>query len=577
MRLFRPRYAVLLISILMVVAGIATAATVQNNFGTVQVQEVDLFTAEGVLIHTTLQVPLAASPSNQMPGVVVIHGVIQSKEWLMAFGIELTRRGFVVLTIDAVGHGDSGPSVVASGDRGGIAALAFLDGLPYVSSIGMVGHSMGAGIAIQAVNQSSVPVDALVLVGGGTGGTWANASYPKNLLVATGWFDELASIPTMVNSLAPTFNTSAPVTIGYLYGNFTAGTARKFIAPPTNHLFETIDPTIVSETVDWLRNSLKGPTPDAYWLPKENMIYLAHIGGGLIACIGIVLSIFPVMAILINLKPFSQLKHAPSSKYAPRTRTYLGLGALYGVIHLGAFLPFLVLGFLIRFPQTYGLPMGLWFLGSAIISVAVLILIMNWMRRSTKVNWSDFGAFGVDPKTFLRQFGLAALLGILCVLWLYLLMLPVDLLLALDFRTFLPLLNDLTPLRSLVFPVYLLFTVPFFFVEGLWLMGLLRTRAQSTWAKTQLAWTTKAIFIKCIPFVLVLLVQFAGSYALGHPFLSGLGGFMLLFLWVIIPMITIATSITAWSYRLTDRIYVGVVLDALLFSWILASILPLVL
>ena len=111
MRLFRPRYAVLLISILMIVAGVATASAVQSNFGTMQVQQVDLFTAQGVLVHTTLQVPLAASPSNQLPAVVVIHGVIQSKEWLMAFGIELGRRGFVVLTIDAVGHGDSGPGV----------------------------------------------------------------------------------------------------------------------------------------------------------------------------------------------------------------------------------------------------------------------------------------------------------------------------------------------------------------------------------------------------------------------------------------------------------------------------------
>jgi len=574
MRLFRPRYAVLLISILMVVAGIATASAVQSNFGTVQVQEVDLFTAEGVLIHSSLQVPLAASPSNQMPGVVVIHGIVQSKEWLMAFGIELARRGFVVLTIDAVGHGDSGPSVVAGGDSGGIAALAFLDSLPYVSRIGMVGHSMGASIATQALNKSSVPVDALVLVGGGIGPTLTNASYPRNLLIAAGWFDELANIANMTYSLAPRFNTTAPVEIGQLYGNFTKGTARRFIAPPTNHIFETIDPTIVSETVDWLRNSLKGPTPDAYWLPKENMIYLAHIGGGLVACIGIVLSLFPLMAMLVAIRPFSQLRHPLSSRYAPRLRTYFGLGAVYGAIGLGTFLPFLVLGFLIRFPQYLGLPMGFWFLGSGLIAAAVLVAVMRLMRRSTKVTWSDFGAFGTDAKTFLKQFGLAALLGLLCVLWLYLWMLPVDLFLALDFRAFFPLLNDLTPLRALFVPVYLLFTIPFFFVEGVWVMGVLRTGRQGTWFRTQLSWTTKAIFIKCIPYVLLLFVQFAASYAIGRPFIAGYLGFMLIFLWIIIPTSAIATSLTAWSYRLTDRIYVGVVLDALLFSWLMASILP---
>ena len=80
-----------------------------------------------------------------MPGVVVIHGVYLSKEWLMGFGIELARRGFVVLTIDAVGHGNSDPRTSWSGDRGGIVAVEYLDGLSYVSTLGFIGHSMGAG------------------------------------------------------------------------------------------------------------------------------------------------------------------------------------------------------------------------------------------------------------------------------------------------------------------------------------------------------------------------------------------------------------------------------------------------
>jgi hypothetical protein len=412
------------------------------------------------------------------------------------------------------------------------------------------------------------------LVGGGIGPTWANTSYPRNLLIATGWFDELANIANMTYSLAPRFNTTAPVTIGQLYGNFTKGTARRFIAPPTNHIFETIDPTIVSETVDWLRNSLKGPTPDAYWLPKESTIYLAHIGGGLVACIGIVLSLFPLMAMLVAIRPFSKLSHPPSSRYAPRLRTYFGLGAVYGAIGLGTFLPFLILGFLIRFPQYLGLPMGIWFLGSGLIAAAVLAAIVKWMRRSTRVTWSDFGAFGTDAKTFLKQFGLGALLGLLCVLWLYLWMLPVDLFLTLDFRAFFPLLNDLTPLRALFVAVYMLFIIPFFFVEGVWVMGVLRSGRQATWFRTQLSWTTKAIFIKCIPYALLLFIQFAASYAIGRPFISGQLGFMLIFLWIIIPTSAIATSLTAWSYRLTGRIYTGVVLDALLFSWLMASILP---
>ena len=62
----------------------------------------------------------------------------------MAFGIELARRGFVVLTIDANGHGNSDP-----GTGSGAAALDYITSLDYVDStqIGLIGHSMGGGIS----------------------------------------------------------------------------------------------------------------------------------------------------------------------------------------------------------------------------------------------------------------------------------------------------------------------------------------------------------------------------------------------------------------------------------------------
>jgi alpha-beta hydrolase superfamily lysophospholipase len=120
----RPRYLILIVSILIMLSGVAISASVQNGFGTVFVTEVDFQAADGSWIHSTLQQPNYATDANPLPGVVVIHGVIQCKEWLMAFGIELSRRGFVVLTIDANAHGNSEPGI-----GGGAAALDYLAGL----------------------------------------------------------------------------------------------------------------------------------------------------------------------------------------------------------------------------------------------------------------------------------------------------------------------------------------------------------------------------------------------------------------------------------------------------------------
>ncbi|MFW9935228.1 MAG: hypothetical protein ACFFDU_06965, partial [Candidatus Thorarchaeota archaeon] len=80
----RPRYLVFIISIIMMISGISLAWNAQNNFGTVQASEITFTTSEGVPISGILQRPNAATSATPLPGVVVIHGVIQSKEWVMA-------------------------------------------------------------------------------------------------------------------------------------------------------------------------------------------------------------------------------------------------------------------------------------------------------------------------------------------------------------------------------------------------------------------------------------------------------------------------------------------------------------
>jgi dienelactone hydrolase len=576
----RPRYALFLISIVMIVSGISMAWSAQNNFGTVLATEMTLTTSEGVPIASILQKPLGATSTSPLPGVVVIHGVIQSKEWVMAFGIELARRGFVVLTIDAVGHGNSGPSMGPGTDRGGIVALEYLDSLPYVSSLGMIGHSMGAGIAIQAINESSIQVDSLVLVGGGGGSisSWANATNPRNLLFVVGLYDELFDVPELLNDLADPFNSTSSVMPGQLYGDFSAGTARMVILPPTNHLFETLDATCIGSTAEWLLNSLKG-SPDAYWLPSQNLLYPLWVIGGFLACLGAILSILALFTILISFRFFRQILYAPSSYYFARTPTYLGVGFLYGLLGLGALLGMFMVNLPITFSQGYGLPviLGL-FLGSLVAFLVLIGIKYLLNRKGATLTWNDLGGFNGEEKGIskgvLKTIGLGFLLGLIGIAWLYLWALPVDLFLALDFRVFLPFLKVLSPLRALFVPFYFVLFLPIFFIDGFWLMGYLRTRPKQNWWKTQIHWTSKAIFIKVLIMAIVLLIQTGLSLVMGRPFISGFIGFYLLFLWIFIPMMALSTTFIAWSYRLSNRFYIAVVFNAFLFAWLMAAILP---
>ncbi|MHA2117511.1 MAG: alpha/beta hydrolase [Candidatus Thorarchaeota archaeon] len=559
----RPRYLILIVSILIMLSGVAISASVQNGFGTVFVTEVDFQAADGSWIHSTLQQPNYATDANPLPGVVVIHGVIQCKEWLMAFGIELSRRGFVVLTIDANAHGNSEPGI-----GGGAAALDYLAGLDYVdsSAIGLIGHSMGGGIAWSAIQDSSVNVDALVLVGSGTNRT--EMPYIPNTLLAIGEFDSLFSYTHDLNVLEGYFGVTG-VEAGVTYGSFGDNSARRVVLPRTNHLFETIDPVIVAESVDWMKEGLKDGVEDAYWIPSADQIYPLWLAGGFIGLLGVVLTQFPLLVILIGVSPFRKLRGQNSTERVIGNRTFIGLGIIYAAIGLGTFYPLLGMGFVLPFPQAFGSSVFLWILGSGLLSFLILKLI----RRKRPQMVSEEGEAPNNTPTHVVW---ATLLMVVVTVWIYAWTLFVDLGLALDFRCFLPGFNDLTTARALMVPVYFIPFLVYFNVESGWLMGAMRTKAKETWTRTQIDWTLKAILIKCSPYFILLMLSYGYGMITGFALLPDMIGFSFLFFYAFAPWFAITTVVIVWGHHLTGQHWLGPLVNAVLFSWVIASIFPIV-
>jgi hypothetical protein len=245
---------------------------------------------------------------------------------------------------------------------------------------------------------------------------------------------------------------------------------------------------------------------------------------------------------------------------------------------LGTFLPFVLTGVMIEFvlplPQVFALGFAVWLLGSGLVAAGVLMLLR---RRESyrRVSWSDLGAFGASRRSFFSVFALSGLLALVAVLWFYVSTFAADAFLGVHFLLFFPFFHLITPIRLLMLLVYLAFTVPFFFVEGLWLLGLLRAPAKATWLRTQLVRLVQALLIKCIPYVSLLALQFGVAFLTGTLLLPGLIGFMLLFLWGLLPMFALSACIATVSCALTNRIYVGAWLNALIISWSIATTFPL--
>ena len=547
-------------------SGTMMASSVQNGFGSIAVTEVDFQAADGSMIHSTLQKPNYATNADPLPGVVVIHGVHQNKEWLMAFGIELARRGFVVLTIDANGHGNS-----ENGTGSGVAALNYITSLDYVddTQIGLIGHSMGGGFSWSALNGSSVYIRALVLVGAGFR---SNMSYIPNTLLATGSFDSLSSYPHNLTLLDPWFNVTG-VTADTTYGDFASNTARRAIFPSTNHLMETIDPVIVSESVEWMKNSLKGGVEDENWIASTSLLYPLWLVGGFIGLIGALLTIFPLIAILLNTPLFSDLKGEPTDEPAT-SRSFYSYGIVYGLIGVITFFPFLLIGLIlssvIPFPASYGLSVMSWMIGSGLVALLILFVIVR--RKSTTTLRGLLGTGGQKTVVSLLK---TLVLTLFVFGWLYVLTLIVDLGFVLDLRCFLPGLHDFTLAQASLVPLYFVVFLFYFLIEGSWLTGIMLPKSSGTWTKVQLSWTVKSVFIKAIPYFLLIAFEFVGGFLVGAPLVPGMIGYSWLFFYAFAPWFAICTVITMFAYRVTGNRWLGAMLNAILCAWLLATILAL--
>ncbi|MGY4420191.1 pimeloyl-ACP methyl ester carboxylesterase [Bradyrhizobium sp. JR6.1] len=145
-----------------------------------------------------LYIPPNATPQIPAPGILAVHGYINSRETQDGFAIEFARRGYVVLALDQTGHGYSDPPSFANG-FGGPDGLAYLRSLPFVDkeNIGLEGHSMGGWTVLAAATAMPNDYKSMVLEGSSTGKPLAaegTASWPRNTALVFAQYEEFSTL-----------------------------------------------------------------------------------------------------------------------------------------------------------------------------------------------------------------------------------------------------------------------------------------------------------------------------------------------------------------------------------------------
>jgi dienelactone hydrolase len=594
----RPQVAwiVFIICLLLSIGAFALASLVQRDFGRVEVSNITYPNESGIPIRAKLFVPVGVTADSPAPGVVYIHGYQNNRETSDAYCIEMARRGFVVLEIDAIGRGNSGnPGDVESPEfdptYGGRASFEYLKSLAYVNpdSVGLMGHSLGAEMAYAiALNDPSVKA---LSISGFAYTIDATQDMPRNMLMIYGKYDEYRQRMTGTRDLEAEWMTSPqtraafPVTnpdFGVIYGDFTLGTAREVVLLRTIHLFESHSRMGIAAAVNWMRQALR-PDP-AYWLDPASQTWEIKEWATLAAMLAGLAALFPLGLILLRTRYFSSLQGQVSAVYACTRREFLKHASLNGLL-MWLYLPliFILFGlhvYVVKIDKVF--PMMLvngtvwWFVW---MNVFGFLILRGWLKRRQRkdgLTWADLGISFEKARFTLdwKSLGKSALLAAFLFAFAYLFEHILEAIFIVDYRFLFPFASDLTPYRAGMWLLYFPFLLLGFILTGYFLHGMLRLPAKKTWGRTFLSWSVSNTLALIVPLILFMLIQYIPLLTAGFIPFDGPGGVLANFtmsLFHIIGVLIMVTPLSTWFFQLTGRPYLGAFINAALVTWMFVS------
>ena len=334
----------LLISISLIIIGLIPhliLINISNSYYSYTIEPLSLESEDGTYISAFKYTPKGEKNHG---GIVVGHYFTGNKYHMHPLSIELVKRGFTVINIDFRGHGTSGGTILNSEFINDMnAAVDYLEyNLPYITEIGLVGHSLGARIALALARAYPNRINATVAIGK----LPSNVTGISNLLMAIGKFEHFVTEEDLLEALRM-YTGQENVKIGEIYyGDFNGGNNTKgFIGSFSEHLFEVMDPSIVYQTVQWFEQAFNGGIANDIFITVPFFQIFSYI-----SLFGIILLSFTLIVYLSNFLFKYKISYPEKELYdkARETSIYnlISYYAIY-VILIG-FLIFLVLSNILK-------------------------------------------------------------------------------------------------------------------------------------------------------------------------------------------------------------------------------------
>jgi hypothetical protein len=590
------------IAIVIIIAFCAIMARyIETGFGKVHIQIVKFPDSSGVSLVGKLYRPVGASTTNKMPAVLNIHGYQNDKNVDESYSIELSRRGFVVLSMDVIGHGDSRGGLSVAGLLGDPnytcsmqSAYLFMKNLPFVDAaqLGVMGHSMGAIIS-ERIGTLNPDCRAANIQCGFPGNPKI-----KNVLLTQARYDEFAffregkltvdDLPNNANRMA-SFGLTSPVQWDTTYGSFAAGTARRATLINMEHHLQPLMNKAVAESVDWMRLSLKNGAKDAYWIEPTSQIFMVKEWFGLITLLATLLALIPLTNILLDSNYFAPVSQPMPNRYAP-TKSKWWLYAVINTAIAGITYPILtqygalsdkVEAFLPWYKMQVGNGIVLWLGVNALICAVLFFFWYRGAHKKQNVTMYDMGVSFDKEKTVFNWaiIGKTVLLGGILFAFMYVLEGFFQWAIGQEFRFVWPYMRQFPNIQHVgMFFLYFIPALVFFLVNGgLFLFGQARQKESANPSSDLWIWWVKILFAFLFGLLVVWMIQYLPWYLfnagpgfelLGLPQFSAMWPLMLQ---VYIPEFAILLLLHTWFYRRTGRIYLGALMVSALMMWFLTA------
>jgi pimeloyl-ACP methyl ester carboxylesterase len=555
-----------ILGIVLIVAG-GLLAYVTQTAGGIRIQDVRFKGVKGNTMSALLYIPPNATPQIPAPGILAVHGYINSRETQDGFAIEFARRGYVVLALDQTGHGYSDPPSFANG-FGGPDGLAYLRSLEIVDkdNIGLEGHSMGGWTVLAAAAAMPNDYKSMVLEGSSTGKPFAaegTPSWPRNVALVFAqyeefstlmWGVELARDVTRSPKLWELFGTKSAVESGKVYGDPAAGTARVLYTPAMTHPAEHISHEAIGDSLDWFATTLKGGTPR----PVDDQIWFRKEIGTLIALIGFVALVIGTFDGLLEAPMFSRLRlpviadgTMPPHEAAAGRRWTTAL-ILSAFIPALTYYPAFALGGTFVTPSAF-LPQGITnqILVWAIINGLITLALMRFAPKRA----SRAGLIGQSVVIAVASVAVGY-----AALWL------ANLAFKIDFRFWIVALKLMSAKQFLIFLIYL---IPFtaFFVVALHVLH----RNFSTLGAPRGALYLTNVLALTLGFVVLLVLQYGTLWLTGKLFNPipdpGFVPLSTIVAIQFVPLLAIVAVIATFTWRRTGSSLPGALIAGLFVTW----------